>query len=255
MVTVKDIYYEIDKIAPFSLQEGYDNSGIIVGSGEKAVIKILFALDITKSVAREAAEKGCDLVISHHPVIFTGLKNLKPDNPAVILAKNDISAICMHTNFDVAKDGMNDILCERLGLEPVELLAEENGSSIGYVCECEGELMPNALAKRIKQRLGNSVVRYVDTDKPVKSIAVCSGSGGSFLPFVISKNIDAYITGDIKHDVFIEAYNNDICLVDAGHFYTENIFFDFIKNKLTEKYPTLDISTAQSNKDVTSYEI
>ena len=88
MVTVKDIYYEIDKIAPFSLQEGYDNSGIIVGKRRKRrSLRFLFALDITKSVAREAAEKGCDLVISHHPVIFTGLKNLKPDNPAVILAK------------------------------------------------------------------------------------------------------------------------------------------------------------------------
>ncbi|MDE6149902.1 MAG: Nif3-like dinuclear metal center hexameric protein [Ruminococcus sp.] len=255
MATVRDIYDEINKIAPFSIQESYDNSGLVVGNGDKTVGKILLALDITKSVAKEAAEKNCGLIISHHPVIFTGLKSLNPDNPAVILAKNDISAICMHTNFDIAKGGMNDILCEILGFVPEEPLAEENGVSIGYVCTCDDELMPKTLAKRVKQRLGNAVVRFVDTEKPVKKIAVCSGSGGSFLPFVKGKHIDAYITGDVKHDIFIDAYNNEICLVDAGHFYTENIFFDFIKNKLMEKYPTLDISVAQSNKDVTSYEI
>lgn len=93
MTTVKDIYEEINKMAPFSMQESYDNSGIIVGSGEKEANKILLALDITKSVAKEAAEKGFDLVISHHPVIFAGLKNLIPDNPAVILSKNNINAI------------------------------------------------------------------------------------------------------------------------------------------------------------------
>lgn len=255
MTTVKDIYEEINKMAPFSMQESYDNSGIIVGSGEKEANKILLALDITKSVAKEAAEKGFDLVISHHPVIFEGLKNLIPDNPAVILSKNNINAICMHTNFDIAKGGMNDILCERLGFIPVEPFAGENGVSIGYVCDCQEEYTPKALAEKVKKSLGNKVVRYVDTERPIKRIAVCSGSGGSFLPFAINKGIDAYITGDIKHDVFIDAYNNGVCLMDAGHYYTENIFFDFIKNKLTNKYPLLDIHIADSNKDITAYEI
>lgn len=255
MVTVKEIYDLINEIAPFSLQEGYDNSGLIVGSGDKKVKKILLALDITKSVAEEAAEKQVDLVISHHPVIFNGLKQLEPDNPAVVLAANGISAVCMHTNFDIAKGGMNDILCEKLGLVPNGPLAVENGMSIGYVCECDCEIMPQELAKRVKFALGNKVVRFVDTEKPVKRIAVCSGSGGSFLSSALEKKADAYITGDVKHDVFIEAYNRGICLVDAGHYYTENIFFDSIKTKLTEKFPELDISVAQSNKDVTSYEI
>ena len=255
MTTVNDIYEVINKIAPFSMQESYDNSGIIVGSGGKEVNRILLALDITKSVAEDAAVNGFDLVISHHPVVFTGLKNLIPDNPAVILSKNDINAICMHTNFDIAKGGMNDILCQKLGLVPIEPLAEENGVSIGYVCDCKEEYMPKALAEKVKKSLGNKVVRYVDTEKPIKRIAVCSGSGGSFLPFAINKEIDAYITGDIKHDVFIDAYNNDICLMDAGHYYTENIFFEFVKNKLTKKYPMLDIYTADSNKDITAYEI
>lgn len=255
MVTVKDIYELIDSIAPFSLQESYDNSGLVVGSFENSVKKVILALDITKSVANEAVQKDCDLVISHHPVIFNGLKQLDPENPAVILAGNGVSAVCMHTNFDIASGGMNDILCEKLGFAPIEPLAVENGLSIGYICESENGIMPQELAKKIKLALGNKVVRFVDTEKPLKRIAVCSGSGGSFLPCAVNKNADAYITGDVKHDVFIDAYNNDICLVDAGHYYTENIFYDFIKSKLTERFPTLGVSAAQSNKDVTSYEI
>ncbi len=254
MVTVKDIYEFIDGIAPFSVQESYDNSGLIVGSSAKEVKRILLALDITKSVAKEAVEKGYDMVISHHPVIFNGLKKLDPENPAVILATNGISALCMHTNFDIAKGGMNDILCEKLGLVPSQSLAEENGVTIGYVCDCDG-IMPCEIAKKVKSALGNTVVRYVDTKKAIKRIAVCSGSGGSLLGFAMSKNADAFITGDVKHDVFIDAYNNDVCLVDAGHYYTENIFFDLIGAKLGEAFAEIEIAVAESNADVLAYEI
>lgn len=254
MVTVKDIFELIDGIAPFLVQESYDNSGLVVGSCGSEVKRILLALDITKSVAKEAVEKDCDLVISHHPVIFNGLKKLDPENPAVMLAANGISALCMHTNFDIAKGGMNDILCERLGLVPSESLAEENGISIGYVCDCD-EIMSCELAKKVKSVLGNTVVRYVDSPKAIRRIAVCSGSGGSLLGCAMAKKADAFITGDIKHDVFIDAFNNDICLVDAGHYYTENIFFDLISEKLRQAFGGLEVSVAESNRDVTVYEI
>ena len=255
MVTVKEIYDELNRIAPFSLQEGYDNSGLIVGSGDKSVTRVLMALDITKDVAEEAVKSGCDLVISHHPVIFNGLKSLEPENPAVILAAGGVSAICMHTNFDSAAGGMNDILCDRLGLTPDEALAVENGISIGYVCTLKNGISPKCMAQGIKNKLGNRVVRYNDTEKKLKRIAVCSGSGGSFLPAVIAKGLDGYITGDVKHDVFIDAHNRSICIFDAGHFHTENIFYDCVAGKLSEKFPSLSISQAASNKDILSYEI
>lgn len=255
MVTVGDIFDEINRIAPFSLQESYDNSGLLVGDKNKRVVKVLIALDITRQTAEEAVRSECDLVISHHPVIFHGLKNLCPDNPAVILAAGGVSAICMHTNFDSADGGMNDILCKKLGLVPVEPLAVENGKTMGYICSLEKECTPEHLAQKIKIRLGNSVVRYNDTGKSLKRIAVCSGSGGSFLPDVIEKGADGYITGDVKHDVFIDANNNGICIFDAGHFHTENIFYDYLYDRLTEKFPSLSISEAVSNKDILSYEI
>lgn len=255
MVTVKDIYDFLNEIAPFSLQESYDNSGMLVGDFNNKVSKVLLALDITSQVAEEAVLTGCDLVISHHPVIFNGLKNLHPKNPAVILAKGDVSAICIHTNFDSAKGGMNDILCERLGIEPAEPLSIENGIPIGYVGELKSEYTPKELVKVIKDKLGNTVVRYNDTQKTMRKVGVCSGSGGSFLPVVIAKGLDGYITGDVKHDVFVDANNQGICIFDAGHFHTENIFYDYIIEKLIAKFPELDISIAKENKDLISYEI
>lgn len=255
MVTVKEIYDELDRLAPFSLQESYDNSGILVGSGNEIVAKVLVSLDITYDVAKEAAECGYDLVISHHPVIFHGLKRLEKNNPAVVLASAEVPAICMHTNFDSAQGGMNDILCRRLGLEPQEPLAVENGVPIGYVCKMKSPCTPKELAASVKLKLGETVVRYNDTGKQLKTVAVCSGSGGGFLPDVIDKNINAYITGDVKHDVFVDAHNRGVCVIDAGHFHTENIFFDWLCNKLTDKFPSLNICNAKANKDILSYEI
>lgn len=255
MVTVKNIYDLLNEIAPFSLQESYDNSGMLVGDFDRPVTKVLLALDITRQVAEEAVKSDCDLVISHHPVIFNGLKKLDSNNPAVILAKGDVSAICIHTNFDSAAGGMNDILCKMLRLVPSESLAVENGVPIGYVCELKNDCSAKCLAQSIKEKLGNTVVRYNDTQKKIKKVGVCSGSGGSFLPVLIAKKLDGYITGDVKHDVFIDANNHDISIFDAGHFHTENIFYNYITDKLTEKFPSLSVSVAKSNKDILSYEI
>lgn len=247
--TVEKIYNFINDFAPYSLQEGYDNSGINVGDGEKEVKKILLALDVTNEVCDEAEKGKYDLIITHHPVIFRGLKSLDSKNAAVKLVKNDIAAISMHTNFDAAKGGMNDILCEKLGLVPAESLCVENGVPMGYICEYD-ECTAKSLAERAKKALGCRVVRYNDGEKIVKRVAVCSGSGGSFMKNAVSKTCDAYITGDVKHDIFIDAHNAGLSVIDAGHFYTENIFFDFLITKLKEKFSDIQISKAESNVDV-----
>ncbi|MGN0594434.1 MAG: Nif3-like dinuclear metal center hexameric protein, partial [Hominimerdicola sp.] len=119
----------------------------------------------------------------------------------------------------------------------------------------ENPVNANELAKRCKENLGCKAVRYFNSGEQISRVAVCSGSGGSLLNDAISKNCQAFITGDIKHDVFIDAYNKGFTLIDAGHFYTENIFFDDLKDKLLEKISDLQIVVAGSSKDFFSYEI
>ncbi len=259
MTTIKDIYDYIDEIAPFSLQESYDNSGLIIGNEKYGVTKILIALDVTEDIALEAVKKDAELMITHHPVIFRAVKRIDTRTPLGILLAGDTSVISAHTNFDSAV--MNDILCEKLGLTPKEPLAVENGVPIGYICESDKEYTAKEIAVTIKNALGNKVVRYNDfadsdeeNEEKIKRIAVCSGSGGSFLSDVISKNCGAFITGDVKHDVFIDGHNAGVRIFDAGHFHTENIFCEYMRKKLSEKFPDIEVLTAENNRDILNYE-
>lgn len=248
-ITVGDIYRLIDGFAPFSMQQGYDNSGICVGSGAMPVTRILTALDITRDVVCEARAKNCDLIISHHPVIFTPLRRLSPDDPAVMLAAGSIAAICTHTSFDSAEGGMNDLLAERLGLEVIEPLEFEGGKPIGYVCSIAREHSAAELAQLCKERLGCRVVRYTDTDRAVSRIAICSGSGGGLLDAAAEKCCGALITGDVKHSSFIEAHNSGFCLIDAGHFYTENIFHESLAERIKAAFPDIVVIRAEASAD------
>ena len=246
MSTVKEIYDFINEIAPYDLQENYDNSGINVEMSQCEIRKAFIALDVTNEIIEEISKAQGELVITHHPVIFRGLKTLEENNPAVNLCRKGISAISAHTNFDVAV--MNKILCEKLGLEPAGTIDGE----IGCICETE-EIPAEKLAEKIKSALGEKVVRFNDTGKKLKKIAVCSGSGGSFLPDVIKSGCDGFITGDVMHDVFVDAHNNGICIFDAGHFHTENIFCEYMKEILENNFPQTEFVIAENNKDLLSY--
>lgn len=252
MTTIKDIYSYIDEIAPFSIQESYDNSGLIIGNMDVGVTRVLIALDVTSDIAREAVLADAELIITHHPVIFNAIKRIDTTTPLGVLLTNDIAVISAHTNFDSAK--LNDLLCEKLELIPKSPLHTENGVNIGYICDCE-EISAEELAEKLKHSLGCKVVRYVNSEKLIGRVAVCSGSGGSFLDDATLNDCDAFITGDVKHDVFVHAYNSNIVLFDAGHFYTENIFCEYIRELLQEKFEDVEFVVAKSNCDITEYKI
>ena len=249
MTTVYDIYSFIDDIASYHLQEGYDNSGLNVGEMSAEVRSVLVALDCTAEVAKEACQRDFDLVLTHHPVIFRGLKALSPNDPAVILAAGGKNALSMHTNFDSAEGGMNDLLCKMLELAPSGSLHEEHGVGCGYVCECDG-MNVRELAQRAKDVLGCKAVRFSGGEREVTRVAVCSGSGGSFLSDAVRKGCQVLLTGDVKHDVFIDGENMGVSVIDAGHFYTENIFCEYMAQQLRENYSGLRVEIAASNRDI-----
>ncbi|MDR0918048.1 MAG: Nif3-like dinuclear metal center hexameric protein [Oscillospiraceae bacterium] len=252
---IKEIYNFIETFAPFKLSSNYDNTGILVNTN-RDIKKILLSLDITKDVVKEAIETNTNLIISHHPIIFHPLKRLSADIPAVKLAAENIGVIAAHTNFDAASYGISDIMAELLGLENTgECLEEVKGfENCGYgrICTCK-EISTLDLVKKVKEVFDCKFVRYIDSGKQNTRVAVCSGSGANLFPVAFEMGCDVLITGDIKHDLFVDAFNCGFSLIDAGHFYTENVGMIWLKKQLKKQFPSLDINIAEKNIDITEY--
>lgn len=251
--TVGDVYRFIDTYAPFSTQDKFDNSGLLVGSMDAVVDRMQICLDITRQAVEEAAAKGAQLIISHHPVIFHKLSVLETCDPVYLLAKHGISAICAHTNVDIAKNGISDVMLELLDfrgdtkvLEPIH----GNGSGYGRIVELDFIAEAEGLAQKCKKAFGCKVVRYYDSKRNIKTVGVCSGAGGSEenVAHAAKMGCDALITGDVKHSGFIEAANRGITVIDAGHFHTENIICGQLAVMLEQRFDAT-VYVAESSVD------
>ncbi len=236
---VKDIYTMLDEKFNFSSACSYDNPGHLVGSMNDDVKGIVVCLDCTEEAVSQAISEGANLIISHHPVIFDGLKSVTDESIVYRLIRADISVISAHTNLDQADGGVNDALCERAGLKNVEKVADYEGF-LYRIGELTDPLTADEFAIRISKSLGYPV-KYVGTNTHIKRVAVCSGSGGSMLYEVAEQGIDAYLTADIKHDVFMDAHSMGIALFDAGHFGTEDIIVSILANRLKKAFPEINI--------------
>ncbi len=218
--TVKDIFGYINSIAPFEKQCEWDNSGFIVGNADDEVSKIGVVLDITTEAIKYAAENGINLIVSHHPVIFRGIKTVTADEPTYMLIKNGISAICAHTSLDIAKGGVNDALAETLGFENTEPLSDSGETEMVRVAEIS-PVSCEQLAELCADKL-STCVSVADCGKTIKKVALCGGAGADFMHEAFKTGCDAYITGEAKHHEFLEAKSIGITLIAAGHFETEN---------------------------------
>ena len=233
MITVNDVYTLLDEKYNFSSALPYDNPGHLVGSLTDKVTGILVCLDCTDEAVTQAAEEGANLIITHHPVIFDGVKSVLEGSVVYELIKNNISVISMHTNLDIADDGVTVALCKKIGLKNIKPYIASDGFVIRSA-ECGFE-NAEALAVHLKKTLGGAV-RYTDSGRAISKVLVCSGSGGDFLSDAYSGGFDALITADIKHHLFIEAANCGISLFDAGHFETENIILEPLDSLLSEHF-------------------
>lgn len=259
-VSTNDVFNLMDFYFPFKYQEKWDNSGFLVGNPEMAVHNILLTLDITNESIYEAMKKKCELIISHHPVIFEPLKQISYNSPVNNLIKNNISAICSHTCLDVADNGVNDAMYNIISKtfkvsdsSEVFEISTSDGHGYGKVCELENECDTAEFAEKLKIAFNCSVVRFSRNVKKVKRFAFVSGSGGSMLDIAIEKKCDCLITGDVKHDVWIKAENCGLSIFDCGHFHTENIVLKRLKCVIEANYPLLNVTIADSSVDPVRY--
>lgn len=259
-VKINDVYDYLNENYPVDVQEKWDNSGLLVENFEMACSKVMLTLDITIPSIYEAECKGAELMISHHPVIFHPLKRIDRKSPVFRLIYSDIAAICMHTNLDIAKGGTNGVILKKLS-EHFEFDGEPeffedcgNGNGLGWICELKENIEPDKFGQVLKDIFG---CPYVRTNRFgtswIKRFAFCSGSGGSMLDLAIRKKCDAFITGDVKHDVWIDANNRHITLFDCGHFHTENIVLEEIRCIIEEKFPQLEVIVGETSIDPAVY--
>lgn len=255
-IFMADIYNFLDEKYPFNLQEKWDNSGFLVNTGFKKCRKVMLTLDITNLAVHEADAKKADLIISHHPVIFDPIKNINHFNPVYSLVENGISAICMHTNLDIAEGGTNTVILRKIG-EKCELSDEVEpleDSGLGYIFKFKEPVYVDDLSAILKGIFKTDRIKVSRYGKLIISkVAICSGSGGSMLDLAIAKNCDALITGDVKHNVWIDANNRQFTVFDCGHFHTENLVLPELRRVLEEKFPLLDVEIADSSVDPCKY--
>ncbi|MBR6760032.1 MAG: Nif3-like dinuclear metal center hexameric protein [Alistipes sp.] len=241
---VRDITSLIEAFAPLSLQESYDNSGLIVGRLDDEVHKALLAVDVTEEVLAEAVAEGCDMVITHHPIVFHAMKRF---NSASVTERcveeairRGIALYAAHTNLDSAPQGMSWRVAEILGLKSVHVLqpTDDAGAGFGVVGELENMLPSEEFMRQVMQKFGVKAMRHSDIVKPkVGKVAICTGSGGSLIGEALASGADIYITADLKYNDFMR-HENSIILADIGHFESEycaiQILFDILsKNLLT----------------------
>ncbi|MBQ7873684.1 MAG: Nif3-like dinuclear metal center hexameric protein [Oscillospiraceae bacterium] len=251
MSRVIDFYNYIDSIAPFETQESWDNSGFLVGDGNRVVTKVLVALDVTEPVLNEAAEKGANLIISHHPVIFGALKEIHPKNIAFLAAEKGIAVISAHTCLDIADGGVNDCLAEALGLK--EIVKVDDGEGLLRMGELDTPLSCIEFIKYVAEKISVGGIKYTPTGKMIRKVAVCGGSGGDLYPAAMAAGADAYVTSNIKHNIFLDIRRDDFCVLDAGHFCTENTVIKPLAEKLAANFADTEIIVSEAAKDPALY--
>lgn len=259
MYEVKDIKNAIEKLAPVELAESWDNVGLMVGDLEQTVNTVFICLDVTSENVEKATKCNADLIVSHHPLIFSPLKRVTENDVtgSIVrsLIKNNISVYSAHTNLDNADGGTNDALAEKLGLYDVRHFTDdecrdafgksiENIGRVG-VLETPAELAD--FAAYVKSVLGCHSVKYVGSPSDtVQKVALCSGGGGDFIYSAYRAGADVYVTGDIKHNQAQLAFELGINLIDAGHFETENTICEFMKDYLKALFPNLNIISSDA---------
>lgn len=229
-----DIIGILEKEFPKTGAYDWDNVGLLVGDEQAEIKKVLVSLDVTEAVIAEAITSECDLVLSHHPILFSGIKQINTDTAdgRIILSaiKNNINIYAAHTNCDVAPMGINAYLADILALTDAEPLEE---SGLGRIGTLKKECTLSEFSKLLKEALNLDFVRVCgDEIKKIKTVAIGSGACSDSIPYAIQKGADVMVTGDTKYHNMLD-FSKDIAIIDAGHYGTEIVICDIFEKLLT----------------------
>ena len=247
---VKDIIKVIEEFAPLSIQEDWDNCGLCVGSPEAEVSSVILALDCTPSLVDEAVRCGADMIVTHHPLIFSGLKKISPEDQvglAVIKAvRAGISVYAAHTSADKVIRGVSGAMAARLGLENVRILSDEGeGTGLGVVGDLPVPLTADQALALVKEWFSLPVVK---ASRPVEGmisrVAMCGGSGGSLIGEALRSGAQLYISGDISYHNYFTP--EGFMIMDIGHYESEIDIVDILFALITKKFPTFAVRITQN---------
>ena len=256
---VRDITSVIEQFAPLGLQESYDNSGLIVGRYDDEVNRVLLAVDVNEEVLQEAIDEGCDMIITHHPIIFHPLKRLNSANYVERCVeeaiRRGIVLYAAHTNLDSTPDGMSWRVAQMLGLERIEVLQTTNddGAGFGVVGElpqCEDAAV---FMRRVMQIFNVKALRHSDIVKSqIRKVAICTGAGGSLIDYALKAGADIYLTADLKYNDFMR-HENSIILTDMGHFESEYCAIQILFDILSKKFPIFAACRSVRSRNPVNY--
>lgn len=255
-MTVKEIAGAIEAFAPLPLQEDYDNAGLQVGFGDRNVNAVMLCLDVTEEVLEEAIRRKCEMIVSHHPLIFRGLKNLtgadETQRIAIRALEAGIAIYSAHTNLDSAWNGVSHEMAHILGVTDIEVLEPRAGdmrAGLGIV----GNITPAPkleFLRRVKEKFNVRTLRYSTQSRTlvIKRVALCGGSGASLIAQARKAGADLYVTGDVKYHDF-STWGHEIVIADIGHYESELCSMRIFSRIIREKYPDLVIYFSEDQRN------
>lgn len=253
MTKVKDIVGIIEDMAPVGLAYEWDNTGLICGDPEKEVNKVYLTLDMFKFNIDEAADLGVDMIISHHPILFGGLKKIDFSSQQGYIVKklieNGIALYSAHTSMDCAVGGINDVLAQKLEIVNTTVIEKSEkypGCGLGRMGQLKSEMSLGEYAELVKEKLNTPFVRVAgDLDKTVRCVAVGGGACDDLITAAIEMGADVLVSADMKHHITADAVDRNFAIIDAGHFPTEVFVKDIFENLLSNSDIKIYKSTEQ----------
>ena len=258
---IRQVLSALEQFAPLPLQENWDNAGLQIGLTEADVSGALLCLDVTEAIIDEAVARGCNLVVSHHPLLFHGLKQISGADDvqrAVVKAiKHDVAVISMHTNLDNARGGVNWKIAERLGLTSVDFFARKSVDGIeggsGVIGILPHPMSASQFVMHVKTSMeASSAMCNELLSRPVSRVAICGGAGDFLLPDAIACGADAFLTGEMHYHQYI-GHAQQLQIVVIDHYESEHFTSQLLRDIIAASCPGLPTTIAQTNTNPITY--